>query len=746
MKVFFFLCFLMIPGVSVAQSASPAFGFQYDLSPTVWVNGRNLRNPWVGGLNATQYATVRLNDDTRDDLVVFDRTTSKVTTFLATENPTGNGVVWQYAPEYESLFPAISSWLIMVDYDGDGRKDLFTLGGGATRAYRNVLQNGLISFQLTADPIMTIGFAGSQILYTGSTDLPAILDYDGDGDVDILSFDPTGNLIDYHQNMSVERTGKKEGLDFLRTSCQLWGHFLKEFCNDFTFGIQCDGSTILSKPSERGSRVKHAGNTMTILDVNGDGKKDMLFGFVSCTNIAVLYNSGTNDENANFTAFDSLYPAQNPVNFPAYAATFWEDVDGDGIKDLLASTFSDMNENYAYDFRASGWFYRNVGTNQLPSFRLVQKDFLQDTMLDLGESAAPALADLDGDGDQDLLIGYSGIRSGTTYRAGLWHFDNIGTIQRPAFTLVTTDYLGLTHSLGLSDVVPSFTDVDGNGSVDLVVTGTGRSAEIRVFLNAAPKGSAADYKSTNVTRWPNPGGQMIPGERITLFDVDRDGKVDLLVGKNDGTIQYYRNTGTTTNPVLLLQNQNFGGFTNDNSYYDRARSLVIADLNGDRKNELIAASTNGRIRIYQFPETVNQSLTLLDSLPSLLPPGKGLIATVADLDGDQLPDLMVGSVAGGVRYFKNTSQKILVTDLPEERIGPWAFPNPTDRFITVKPPYSGCLEIFSLTGQRMLVVQDVNASIETTVDLKGLIDGIYMLRLSSNNHATQIQKVLIQSN
>ena len=67
MKVFFFLCFLMIPGVSVAQSASPAFGFQYDLSPTVWVNGRNLRNPWVGGLNATQYATVRLNDDTRDD-------------------------------------------------------------------------------------------------------------------------------------------------------------------------------------------------------------------------------------------------------------------------------------------------------------------------------------------------------------------------------------------------------------------------------------------------------------------------------------------------------------------------------------------------------------------------------------------------------------------------------------------------------------------------------------------------------
>lgn len=743
MKKLFTLCFFALPLLTKAQSTTPAYGFQYDQKPTVSINGRALLNPWAGGLNATQYATVRLNNDERDDLVVFDRATNKVSTFLAIDNPTGSGTAWQYAPDYEAVFPAINSWLILVDYDADGRKDLFTLGAGSIAVYRNVLQNNQISFQSAVNPVMTVGFAGKQVLYAGATDLPGITDYDDDGDIDILSFDPTGNIIDYHQNMSVERTGKKDGLDFVRSSCQIWGHFVKEYCNDFTFGIQCDGTVGTTKYSLKGARPMHSGNTLSILDTDGDGKKDLLFGFVTCNNLAVLHNTGTNDENARFTSFDSLYPAQNPVIFPAYAAAFWEDADGDGVKDLLASTYNDFNDNYAYDFRNSGWFYRNSGTNQKPSFQLVQKDFLQSDMLDLGESAAPALADLDGDGDLDLLIGYSGVRSGSTYKASLWHFENKGTTQNPAFSLVTTDYLGLTQTFGLYGTIPALADVDGNGSTDLIVTGVGKSFETRVFLNAAARGAAVQYNTASAVLWPNPGGQMVPGELPAFSDLDHDGKVDVLVGKLDGTVQYYRNTGTAMNPVLQLQNQTFGGFTNDNSYYDRARSLVVVDLNGDQKNEIITASTNGRVRIYQFPGKLDQSLTLLDSLPGIGLPGKGLMATAADLDGDQLPDLMLGSVAGGIRYLKNTSQKIVVTGLPEEPTGPWVFPNPTDRYLTVRPPYTGRLDLTSLSGQSMLPVQSVMADQESVLDLGSLPDGTYLLRLSAENRAAQIQKVVL---
>ena len=241
MKNPFTLFFLLVPAFCFAQSGGK-IGFRYDQTPTVSVAGKPLLNPWVGGLNTTQYSTMRLNDDARDDLVVFDRSTSKVSTFLAIDAPSGTGVVWKYAPEYEAAFPkTLYSWLLLVDYDGDGRKDLFASVNSGVWVYHNDSQNGQVTFTLAVGPLKTVGLSTFEIpIYVSSTDIPAITDYDDDGDVDIITFDAGGNLIAFQQNMSVEQTGKKGGLIFKRTGDQCWGHFRKEFCNDFVFGIQCD--------------------------------------------------------------------------------------------------------------------------------------------------------------------------------------------------------------------------------------------------------------------------------------------------------------------------------------------------------------------------------------------------------------------------------------------------------------------------------------------------------------------------
>lgn len=747
MKKLFTLCFLLIPFLDHAQSGGK-IAFRYDQSPTVSVNGKALLNPWVGGLNTVQYSTMRLNDDARDDLVVFDRATSKVSTFVAIDNPMGSGIAWQYAPQYETAFPTnLYGWLLLVDYDLDGKKDVFTYGSSNVRVLHNESQNGQVAFKVAVDPLITIGLGGSQQLYVSPVDIPAITDYDDDGDIDIITFDAGGNVIAYQQNMSVEQTGQKGGLVYKRTGDQCWGHFRKEYCNDFTFGFQCDdgsgtGGRKLANPAN--ARPLHTGNTLTVVDTDGDGNKDLLFGFVSCENIARLRNGGPNNEKANYTSYDSLFPASNPILFPAFPATYWEDVDGDGQKDLIASPNVTANDNYAFDFRASNWFYKNTGTTQRPAFQLIQKDFLQSDMLDLGERAAPALADLDGDGDMDMLVGFGGTGLGSDYHAGLWQFENKGTLQHPAFVLVTTDYLGVAKSLKLTNTVPSFTDVDGNGSVDLVLTGTATSnVEIRVLFNSAAKGAPAQYNLAGATLWPKPD-LVGASDLLTVTDVDRDGKPDLLIGRYGfGTILYYRNAGTAISPTFQLQNQTFGGITTDDYVYARARSLVVADLNGDQKNELIAAANNGTVRVYQFPESANQSLTLIDSLPAIGLPGSGLIAAVADLDGDQLPDLMLGSLGGGLRYLKNTSQKAVITAVPDEPTGPWAFPNPTDRFLTIRPPYNGQAELLSISGQVMLPLQTVSADLDTQLDLGNLPDGTYLLRLTADGHSTQVQKIVV---
>ena len=746
MKKLFTFCFLVIPLLTNAQSAGK-IAFQYDQRPTVSVNNRTLLNPWVGGLNATQYSTIRLNNDTRDDLVVFDRTTNKISTFIAVANPTGTGILWQYAPEYEMAFPAtIYSWLLLVDYDADGRKDIFTNGPTGVSVFHNESQGGQVVFKLAVSPLITEGLSGFRFsLFVNSTDIPAITDYDDDGDIDIITFDADGNILAYQQNMSVERTGKAGGLDFKRTGDLCWGHFRKEYCNDFTFGFQCDGSGRVGAGvnpgrSISGARPQHTGNTLTVVDTDGDGKKDLLFGFVSCENIARLRNGGPNSDKANFVSYDSLFPAQNPILFPAFPATFWEDVDGDGQKDLLASPNVSINENQAFDFRASGWFYKNTGTTQKPDFQLVRKDFLQNDMLDLGDRASPALADLDGDGDQDLLIGYGVTGPSKNYRAGVWQFENTGTNQNPAFTLITTDYLNLSKSLTLSNIVPAFADADGNGSLDLILTATNEN-QIWVVYNAAAKGAAVRYSGTGATRWPTPDLMQV-GELPTVTDVDRDGKPDLLIGKNTRNIHYFRNTGTAALPVFQLQNQTFGGLPVSLDYRTNPSSLVVVDVNGDQKNELVAADAAGSVRVYRFPDQPDQPLVLLDSLASLGLPGRGLIATAADLDGDQLPDLMLGSIAGGVRYLKNTSQKV-VTAVGEEPVLPWVFPNPTNRYLTIRPQHEGKIDVVSLSGQRLLPTQSVRASVDTILDLGDLPAGTYIVRLLSDGFPVQAQKVVV---
>src|SRR5688572_23422978 len=122
----------------MAHTTFAQFNYVFDQSiPLVDQNNNAVSMPWAGGLNAAQINTLDLNGDGKQDLAVFDRTSDRVVTFLNVNNQ------YQFAPEYETFFPAeITNWMLLRDYNGDGKKDIFTGDNLGIKVYTNVTPAG----------------------------------------------------------------------------------------------------------------------------------------------------------------------------------------------------------------------------------------------------------------------------------------------------------------------------------------------------------------------------------------------------------------------------------------------------------------------------------------------------------------------------------------------------------------------------------------------------------------------------
>src|SRR5690606_13659147 len=85
------------------------------------------------------------------------------------------------------------------------------------------------------------------------------------------------------------------------------------------------------------------------------------------------------------------------------------------------------------------------------------------TMIDVGAESIPELADLDGDGDLDLLLANK-IESDDNTTSAITLFENTGSRTAPAFT--DRGKLDIKGEFHWSPVV---TDLDGDGKPDLVL-------------------------------------------------------------------------------------------------------------------------------------------------------------------------------------------------------------------------------------------------------------------------------------
>jgi hypothetical protein len=681
------------------------FTYQLDQSiPVEDIDGNLLEIPWAGGLNAVQYNKIDLNADQAEDLVLFDRMANKVITFLNVNNK------YRYSPEYEYLFPdELTNWMLLKDFNCDGKKDIFTADLLGIRIFVNNSTGSVPSWNEflfysgvsgpKSDVILTKGFSGMINLQIQFDDLPAIVDADSDGDLDIFNIQYASHGIEFHRNMSAENGFACDSMQFERIT-RTWGNFKECHCGEFAFnGSDCAA----------GGRLKHAGGkSLLALDANGDQTLDLVFSEAECTQLYLFPNEGTLLEPVINTF--STFPANAPVDLEIFPAAFYEDVDFDGIKDLLATPNVFTKEHPETDLESSNWFYKNIGTNASPDFNFVQNNFLQNQMIDVGDNAVPALADMDGDGDQDLFISRN---ASSTGKSTIICYKNIGTALSPAFRLETNDFLDFS-SQNFFNLKIQFTDVDNNNSLDLVFTATDLTNEqTRLYFLLNKNQDDLNFEGETSQQI---GIALTNPENVSVIKINNDEHIDLLIGKSNGAVQFWKGAGSSS--PFILEEENFLDL--QNLIQGQYLSVAAGDLDGDSKEDLAIGDQDGLLRIIS-----DFKVQPLSKISEITFPGTSrhrnfggrIWPAFADLFNSGKPSLIIGNLLGGLQVLKNENAFNL-------------FPSPvsSDQELKIQVDEEMTLRIYSSTGRLVEGPVILDEDLLLSEKMSTLSAGLYIFR------------------
>ncbi|MHA6246414.1 FG-GAP-like repeat-containing protein [Pontibacter sp. CAU 1760] len=727
MKQYLILLYLFFSALTtvMAQQAAPLqFRFRQDVP--VSSAGRQLQHPWSGGLNTPQFSTLDLNLDGQPDLFVFDRQLQKVFTWLAVQQ---NGQ-WQYtyAPAYEALFPAdLEKWALLRDYNCDGLKDIFTSSPLGIRVYKQERSSsGMLKFSLAEEALFYSN--GRVNMQMQSADIPAITDIDNDGDLDILITEfSRGFTLELYRNQQVENKLTCGSLAYEQQTTW-WGGITEcDGCNNYVFGAYCR----VAGPLHTG----HEGSALLLLDMDADGDKDLVMGSVQCHNLVLMENKGTATQ-AQMTGYTPAFPATAPMTLKGFPAAYYEDVTFDGVPDMLVAPQA-TQDLQGINFENATWLYHNQGAANRPDFQFLQDDFLQGQMIDVGEGAFPAFADLDGDGDLDMLVSNAAATRGNAYSAALHVYRNTGTAAAPAFTLETNDYLGLQQAQ-LFNLHPAFADLNGDGALDLVLgykLAARNTSRISYIPNKAAKGQPAQYNFGDVRQL-----LTVPDNASPAFvDIDADGDQDLLLGQSDGSLSFYQNTGTSTAPAYTAEVVAFGGILPD--YTRRLLAPATADVDGDGVPDLLTTDDSGTLRIYRnlpgaltgatlTAETEVLGNQLLAGLQATRL-GKGLHLTTANLGEKNTLHIIIGTQGGGLYMLEQTGGNTNQPANPESSLTLAVYPNPVDRSgsgnVQVKASAPVSIQVFDAIG-RLVYERTGMYSRTHTLPMQHLKSGIYIIR------------------
>lgn len=706
-----------------------------------------LQNAWAGGINSAQVSRIDLNGDNILDLFIFDKVGNRIMPFINTNNTPG-AVSYKHDFEYVDLFPDMRAWVLLRDFNCDGLVDIFTNNFNSIMVYENTSVDGVLSFELRTEAIYSsYNYSGTPFnapMYCLSVDIPSIVDLDEDGDLDIITWSDNNVTIFYYENLGADM-GNCDTLAFqLGNRCYGMINEATESADVFiSEEHNCDFNVINpTKQFEKTNKHVHAGGIILNIDLDQNGLKDLIISDVTdLTMTSILMLPSVDDLDSAFsvtTDFPMQYQSTTPVNFSLFPAGYYEDINNDGISDL----FSSPNLTSGTRDYNSLWYYKNNGENDLPNFEFIEENFMQKTMIDVGRGALPVLVDYNNDGLMDLIVAnQKAFTNANNQPTRLALYKNIGDPNFPAFELIDSDFLEIS-SLGLNRVYPAFGDLDGDSDSDLVIGD--KEGKLYHFENTAAIGEEANWVVD-----PNPildaeNNILDIGKDATpqLFDVDNDGILDLLIGEENGNINYFHNDGTATNYSFAFIEDTIGDVVASNFLGIKGSSIPMMWRDNDNQLQLLVGTETGILSHYNNIENnISGTFSLITESVEDINEGPNSAPALYDFTGDGKLDMITGNIGGGLAFYEGgTSVTINIEENDQGNNSLQVFPNPTKDHLQINFDSSlnkdNILTVFDVTGK--LIRQERNILTGHTLNMANYESGIYfiVIQKDSNTYTT----------
>ena len=293
----------------------------------------------------------------------------------------------------------------------------------------------------------------------------------------------------------------------------------------------------------------------------------------------------------------------------------------------------------------------------LPDFGPAEPLEADSTVIAVDAYSVPSLADFNGDGLLDLLVGEKTAGGEGKVRVYL----NGGTAAEPVFSdfsYVQADGAELAvPASGCLGAFPRMVDWNGDGIDDLLV---GLSdGTIQWFENTGTATAPLFAAGLAVNVGDILPGTLDVGDRATFDVVDwnEDGRLDLVTGNLAGELHVFLNSADFETPILPAPVAVLDSANEPLTVPGGRASVAVVDLDGDGRKDIVVGNTDGRILFARnvgtdaAPKFDNWDVVYSDGQPIDLPGTPRSRPFVGDYNSDGTLDLLVGAADGQVRLY-----------------------------------------------------------------------------------------------